>query len=133
MGHAGLAGLFHPRGFCSAATTRVARPIPFYIVLGPRVPNGGHRDLIVCLIFVSTYFSFVFPFIAEPFKKQLRTNILENYATTLAPPGRRKPKSRREPPPDFNLAYSDYRPVVGLFKLKYAACTFFARQRMNYH
>jgi len=47
--------------------------------------------------------------------------------------GRRKPKSRREPPPNFNLAYSDYRPVVGLFKLKYAACTFFARQRMNYH
>ena len=67
------------------------------------------------------------------YKEQLRTNILENYATTLAPPGRGKTKSRREPPPDFNLAYSDYRPVVGLFKLKYAACTFFARQRMNYH
>ena len=56
MGRAGLAGLFHPRGFFSAATTQVARPIPFYIVLGPRVPNGGHRDL----IFVFFLFQYIF-------------------------------------------------------------------------
>ena len=55
--------------------------------------------------------------IAEPFKKQLRTNILENYATTLAPPGRRKPKSRREPNPNFNLAYSDYSRAIKKYKL----------------